>query len=264
MKQAIVIGVLAAICASSCSGGEVDEAKYFPPDSNPYDHDYSDWSIRWWQWAMSFPKEDSPFNDVPGDPFDFSRRQSEPVWFLTGHDAHATLPVERDVTITSDRAVFFPIINAIWYSCPEIVGVEDCAFADQDFLDDQAESFFEYPVRMEVELDGKPVRNLDRFGFASSTFHIEYTETSGSLLSHQACTDEPGCLPVEDVDCILDWEEGNECGMPAEQKHFISSGYWVMLEPLEPGSHTLRIYGVFNPSDPYFTEDITYNITVPE
>ena len=42
------------------------ERMIFPPDSNPYGFSYSDWTVRWWKWVLSIPKETNPISDITG------------------------------------------------------------------------------------------------------------------------------------------------------------------------------------------------------
>lgn len=262
MRKRLWTILLVTALAWSCGGGENDSyTEYFPPDSNPYDQSYADWAIRWWEWALSFPQADHP---IENDAFDCTQGQSGPVWFLAGHGARATPPVTRECTMPSGRAIFFPIINSLTHSCPEIWGELDCEYADPAFLDNSAEAWLEFPVRMEVEVDGESIPNLERFATISSTFHYEYTSSEPSWLWHPQCTDPPDCLPVEDFDCILPWEDGNVCGELPGLKYFITPGYWVMVEPLDTGEHTIRIHAIMNPTDPWFELDVTYNLNVTE
>jgi hypothetical protein len=93
------------------------------------------------------------------------------------------------------------------------------------------------------ELDGVPVKNLDSFRVRSPLF------TWGPLPANNVFQD-PANFP-----------EGTTS--PS-----ISDGYFVMVSPLAPGSHTLHFTGslVFTAAqdgfDFSFSLDITYNLTV--
>ena len=72
-------------------------------------------------------------------------------------------------------------------------------------------------------------------------------------------------MPIENTECLSPWVEGNQCDAPVGPKLFASNGWWVMLEPLEPGSHQLRIEGIVGTvEDPMFSLNITYHLTITD
>ncbi len=43
----------------------------------------------------------------------------------------------------------------------------------------------------------------------------------------------------------------------------VSDGYWVLLSPLSPGAHTIKLHGNVKLEDgSTFTQDVTYNLTI--
>ena len=52
----------------------------FPLNSNPHGNSYSEWSARWWQWALSIPAATNPVLDETGA--NCAQGQSGQVWFL--------------------------------------------------------------------------------------------------------------------------------------------------------------------------------------
>ena len=71
----------------------------------------SDYANMWWQWAVSMPATQSPVRDRVGDKCGVN--QVGPVWFLAG--GYGSSHIKRTCTIPSDKYVFFPIINMIYY-----------------------------------------------------------------------------------------------------------------------------------------------------
>jgi hypothetical protein len=57
---------------------------------------------------------------------------------------------------------------------------------------------------------------------------------------------------------------GNPFGLPAEQSHAVADGFWIILTPLSPGTHTIH----FTATVPFpelnftFNTDTTYHLTV--
>jgi hypothetical protein len=78
----------------------------FSPDSNPYGLSYTEWTAKWWQWALSIPVRNNPVTDKTGE--NCAINQKGPVWFLAG-----TLggEVVRTCTIPADKAILMPILN---------------------------------------------------------------------------------------------------------------------------------------------------------
>jgi len=69
----------------------------------------AEWSKRWWQWAASFDRTDSPVSDQTGALC--AEKQSGSVWFLAGtYGTHRTI---RECTVPRGKYLFFPLINYV-------------------------------------------------------------------------------------------------------------------------------------------------------
>src|SRR5437870_6358308 len=88
----------------------------FAPNSQPYGTSYADWTTVWWQWAFSFPADRSPLLDDNGRFADLG--QSGKVWFLCGIFGGSG-SVERKITVPADKALLFPVYNAVWVNTPQ-------------------------------------------------------------------------------------------------------------------------------------------------
>jgi hypothetical protein len=202
-----------------------------PPDSKPYGKSYGEWSARHWQWLYSLPADRNPL--LMDGNVDLSLGQeSGPVWFLGG--SFAPVPVaggylataNRTGTIPAGKALFFPILDA---ECSVAEGngttsaqLGACAISDIDPA-----------TGLACEIDGKSVQHLGHYRFESSLF------TWGPLPNNSLFGD-PVNFPAG-------------TSSPA-----VSDGYFLMLDPLPPGPHTLHFAG----GVPGFTLDITYHLTV--
>jgi len=54
--------------------------------------------------------------------------------------------------------------------------------------------------------------------------------------------------------------EGNVFGVPVGTTRSVAEGYWVLIRPLSPGTHTISFGGAFPPGG--FTTSATYTLTV--
>ena len=210
-----------------------------PPQAKPFGLSYSQWSVKWWQWAYSMPVDAHPLFDTA----DVDAGQSGPVWFLGGtfgsveENGIFVGRAERDVTIPVGTALFFPILNA-----------EGATVEGNGTGYDELSAFpiwaMAHAQDLECTIDGAPVGNLDRFNVLSPLFQY------GPLPANNAVEYFGYDAPEGTVsDCV-------------------SGGYFIMLAPLSKGPHTLHFTGrlVFTLDedgfDYVFLEDITYHLNV--
>jgi hypothetical protein len=188
---------------------------------------YSQWSAKWWQWAMSQPLAGHPFNDDPA--FNVANGQSGNVWFLATPFGH----VERHVTIPSSKALVIGLLNA------EASDIEGLGATEAEQRD-TARYLADHIVNVACSIDGDQVRRIEGFRVGTPQFSFNapspwiFGETGGSGTS-------------------------------------VGDGYFVMLNPLSEGSHTVRIQGSFHFSisegDPFDFDaaaDVTYFITIAD
>lgn len=67
------------------------------------------YSITWWQWTYSMPREQSPVRDRTGE-FCHVNQQGQ-VWFLAG--GFGSSMISRSCSIPKGKFIFFPVINMI-------------------------------------------------------------------------------------------------------------------------------------------------------
>ncbi len=179
----------------------------FPPQASPFGHTYGEWSALWWQQALAVhgAQHPNPF-DAGVVPCDLGTRDVRFLVGTTGGD-----PVLRACTIRSGQAIFFPLING---ECSVIEGngttkdeLSACAAA-------QADNFSE--KKLHARVDGKRIAGLSRFRFQSPLFRFA------------SVPDNPFGVPATP---------------PNEPSPSVADGYWVMLNPLRPGVHTISYGG---------------------
>jgi len=101
MGQLVIAGSIPFAFAQSSS------TQVYPLTSKSYGLSYGDWTVKWWQWTISIPKDINPGGDTTGKNCDL--KQSGPVWFLTGTFGGSAT---RTCAIPAGKAIMLPLINA--------------------------------------------------------------------------------------------------------------------------------------------------------
>jgi hypothetical protein len=260
----VLIGIFAAVpltYAANLSAGLATKAKVFKSNSAPHDNTYSEWSAKWWQWALSIPLY-NPVNGQPNHPLfdgeDCSVGQSGHVWFLggrfceTGKDCPLPGTVVRSCSIPKETALFIPVVNA------EDSLVEETELGGSNLTIDSMRTFLagilDTVTNLQLVVDGVPVENLkENFRVQSPVFDFTlpepYYNGDPNKRNNVFTAIEPGNYPA---------------GTYYQQA--VGDGFYVMLKPLPVGPHTIHFSGTF-PNDPQNPDDdfiisMTYNITV--
>lgn len=197
-------------------------------------------TAKWWEWVLAIPPEDNPLVDETGENCDVD--QKGPIWYLAGTTG---VSAERECTIPEGKDILFPIINVF---CSEITDeglIKDIINVpmEEDIPPSQlkrgligcAEFFMDQVDILQVTIDGEEIEDLEDFRVQSTPFKIAYPE-----------------------DNVFGVETTNE-----PQKS-IADGFWILLEGLEPGEHTIEFTGGIsedNPSGP-FAVSVTYHLTI--
>ena len=146
--------------------------------------------------------------------------QDGPVWFLAGNFGGTTV---RDVFVPEGKSLFFPILNQNWVTFPTdpILTIPELRAIIRPFMDNAS---------LACSIDGKAVKHLSLYREDSAVFTT--TVPDGNLLG----------LPAGDYAPCVD------------------NGYYLMLDPLKPGQHTIHFTGIN--ADASFALDVTYHLTV--
>jgi len=189
---------------------------------------YPELTADWWTWGTGiFP--DSPILDETGELC--AQGQMGKVWFLAGNFGGTTT---RECTVPRGKALFFPLLNTLWWA------PEDGDTAAE--LRVPANGQIEVPgIELTAEVDGVPIEDLFGYRAQSPPGGGEYRVEEGSF-GNLAFGLAPG---VRD---------------PA-----VADGYWIMLEPLSEGMHTVvigaRVPDAFGPGVDLVI-DVTYHLTM--
>jgi hypothetical protein len=215
-------------------------AQFGPPvvktNSVAYGRTYGEWSAAWWQWAFSIPVASHPLFDNG----DCSVGQSGPVWFLGGRFCQTGQPCNgaatRSCKVPVGKALYFPLNNVAdtapeepnWgcgNSLPPLVGgtiaeMRQCVA-----------SFIDQVTGLEADLDGEQIHNIkSNFRVQSPQFDVTWPEDNVLTAIGEGPFSAGTYSPV------------------------IDDGYYLLLEPLSPGIHTLHFQAG--------SQGITYHLTV--
>jgi hypothetical protein len=183
----------------------------------------------WWQWALSIPPSVNPQTDTSGANCMVGQRGS--VWFLGGKFGGGS--VTRTCAVPEGTVLFFPLINSVNVNSPNVCGQGPNNIPVQT-LRAQIAPFIDGATKLSVKVDNKQVNNFQRV--QSQVFEV--------------------ALPGDNVFIPV-------CGGNSPAGIYspaVDDGFYVSLEPLRVGSHTLRFHAE-NPKA-NFVEDVTYNLTV--
>jgi len=201
-----------------------------PPNSNPYGRTYGEWAAEWWKWVDAIPQGVNPIVDKDGS--QCAINQNGPVWFLAGtHGGSAT----RYCTIPAGKAIFFPLFTYLDdYPCPETPPTPPFQPAPgqslEDFLIADAKSVVDLVNHLVADLDGRELSNV--FSYRAHSKLFSFTAAIDRKVTDSCITGSPQLA--------------------------VTDGYWLLLEPLSRGEHTLHFLGAING----FTIEATYHLSV--
>ena len=184
-------------------------------------------SAEWWQWALSIPTPENPQLDTTGE--DCVVGQRGEVWFLAGVFGGGT--VTRTCSVPANKSLFFPVANSVFFDSPNVCGQGD-SIPVKDMRDFNA-NLINGATNLLVEVDGKRIGNLHRV--QSKVFEV--------------------ALPEENVFDAFCGPAGFPAGIYSPA---VDDGYYVRLNPLAVGNHTLH----FHAEGPGGFQDVTYHLTV--
>jgi hypothetical protein len=170
---------------------------------------YPQWSAAWWQWAMSMPVE--PY--VIRDGRFCAMGQEGPVWFLAGTDG--SFDAERECRVPAGKHLFLPVINRFQQTPLGVEKGRKVMSCEQ--LQASVAVNNDHLVSAVVLIDGVMVKNVASYRVRSD-----------------------GCFPM--------YPE-----LPEDDRYITpvaaSDGYWLMIEPLPIGRHTITVGANYGASE---------------
>jgi hypothetical protein len=197
-------------------------------DSKPFGKSYGEWIAGFFNWTAQIPAQVHPTSAYT--PEICSINQNGPVWFLAEafEGTH-----NRTCTIPSDKAILLPTMSGIEWTD----SADNPPRTYEEMLGMVMSGNEEY-VEFSAKLDGREIKNLDKYRAQSPLFDLKMVENNI-------------------------WD-----GRPGVWKA-VADGYFVFLEPLSVGNHTLET--IVDVSDPRpdkvarnYAAIITYNLNIVE
>jgi len=218
-----------------------------PPQSHPHGRTYGEWSNAWWQWALSIPTKNNPLLDTTGA--DCGQGQSGHVWFLAGTFGSGT--ATRSCTIPTGTMLFIPIVNLSYNNIGDTTPGSLCppTHFTESQLRQTLDRFIQSVTTLEADVDGVNIQNLQDYRAGSNNPTFSITLPSDNIYNFLGCTIPAGTYDTQPT---------------------VSDGYYLMLAPLKPGTHTIHFQGATSavaptPSLPgisAITTEVTYDLTV--
>jgi hypothetical protein len=132
--------------------------------------------------------------------------------------------VQRTCTIPEGKAILFPVLNSGNVKTDPSETEEDLRVTTKEAVDN--------PAILEASIDGVPLQNLHNYRTESPLFNVT--------------------LP-----------EGNIFGVPELNSEAVSDGYWVMLQPLPVGDHSVNFRGADTAAVAGgLVTEVTYQLTI--
>ncbi len=226
MLQKLLLALVFIYILTSCSDSSVnntDDYAILEPDGKYFGKTYNEYSIAWWQWALSMPKDSHPLMDNAP----FSKNQPENIWFLGGtigfSEQGLDKKIERNVTIPYGKAIFFPVSTSI---APASLGYPKDSLA---ILTSKELEIFD---ELYCEINGERIPDIFTYRFASDKI-FSYT------------------LPENNV---FDLPQG------IYEDDAYADGIYILIDNLKKQNYTLRYYQRqvhFN-----YEQEVIYYITV--
>lgn len=241
----------AMLCVMSATASWAAEAKVATAKSKndilskvvPIDNKFSAMIYReligpWLQWYVNLHVE--PWNVE--DPAIWAENQPCMVWFLAGIGTYEK-PVRRCVKIPRDTAIFFPVINTSYIGWPQRPYNEKSFMGWRTVI-----PRMDAVLELQCIIDGVSIPNLFQYrvnsGGKPKWSGELYQAPEGWQASYLPPDLHPGMYP------------------------YVSDGYWLLLQPLTAGKHTIQIRGKCGSTIDYFgpfegfTIDVTYDVIV--
>jgi hypothetical protein len=201
---------------ASLSDGNITATGNFhivPPDATFFRNTYSQWAGSFWQWALALPLAGHPFAACPNpnDSTAFAQQQSGNgnVWYWSAPDG----PLTCYATLPVGKALFLTIRD-VETSTLEAVPFYGATEADRR---ENSKWWADHIVNVFVIIDGEPVENLQAYRLPNGTPDFKFTAPTP-------------------------WIFGDTGGIGRS----VADGYYMMLDSLSKGNHTIHYGGTFH------------------
>ena len=182
-------------------------------DSSPFSMPYEDWIAKWWDYNVDIGAEEHPRDNFSPERCNLDQGQNDTVYYLPDNLSGEE---QRNCTVPVGKAILAPLITG---SCWD--DDTDAKLKTEEGLRECSREGQEFGV-VSATLDGRPLQNLEQYRATSDVFNMTVAENN-------AFQSPPGTFPA------------------------MADGFFVFLEPLPPGEHTLVLeQSVLNPVQPEY------------
>jgi hypothetical protein len=84
-----------------------ENVQMYTLNERPFGYSWEEWTVRWWEWFLSIPKEIHPAYDETGEKYAVGQTDPNTI-FLAGTTGGTA---KRSINILAGKAVLFPVIN---------------------------------------------------------------------------------------------------------------------------------------------------------
>lgn len=139
-----------------------DDVEIYAREEVPFNMSWEGWAEKWWNWAVSIPKDRNPVYDNSGKNSNLD--QDDPnVWFLAGAQSGSTT---RSCTIPAGKAILVPVaVNECSLSeFPDETDLAECATAGNKV------------ISMKVTVNGKSFDRsvLEKYHVKTGEFNLTF------------------------------------------------------------------------------------------
>ena len=179
---------------------------FFSSDDSPRGFTFGAWTVQWWKWCFSIPRESNPTLDETG--VHAAERQTSPTWFLAGTwvSEERNYP-HRKCSIPEGVSILFPVINC-------------------------EENPLEYPdLRSESDMK-------NRLSYDMSTVRDLKCLVDDEEIPPQRARSDPEFFEISIRSDMSENRRGGSTLMTTD-------GYWIFLKPLSIGAHHIEFEGSY-------------------
>ncbi len=200
---------------------------------------YGEWSAAWWQYVLAASTKDpsNPLLSTTGQGCASGQPAGSTVFFLVG-TASAGSTTRTQCVVPAGQALFFPMLNAFDVHTPgDGLDTPELIWADLQQYVGQTQSLY-------ATVDGVPIGNLN-------PQNTPYLACAGP---------DPACTAPA---FTISLPGNNLFGLPGGRyAPTVDLGYYLLLAPLSPGTHTITFGGRWVFAGSKTTQDVTYALTV--
>ena len=194
----------------------------------------TEWSVSWWQWAYAQPTTNHPLLYEGAGDFCSTGQPAADAFFLGPTFGGSAV---RSCTVPANRTLIFPITAGEDGDYPT-----DSMQRTSAQLMQATKANMDSVSSLHLELDGEPliggaVADFARFRQTAS-FSVVVPNIPDSIVRTYFMIDFAGTIPLA-----------------------VSDGYWILMRPLSPGTHTLKFSAELSVPAP-FQSSVEYRLTV--